>query len=64
MRRRRWFVVSLIVAVLALSVTGGAVLAQGSGGQDGDSPLKSFAARVAGILGLEETQVQDALDSE
>ena len=62
MRRRRWFVVSLIVAVLALSVTGGAVLAQGSGGQDGDSPLKSFAARVAGILGLEETQVQDALD--
>lgn len=61
MRRRRWFVGSMIAAVLVLSVTGGAVLAQ-EVGPDGDAPLKSFAARVAEILGLQETEVQDALD--
>ena len=61
MKRGRWFIGSLIAVVMTLTIAGGAVLAQESGG-DGDSPLKSFAARVAGILGLDETQVQDALD--
>ena len=59
MRTRRWFVGSLIAAVLVLGVTGGAVLAQEVSDPDGGL---SFAARVAGILGLDETQIQAALD--
>ena len=57
--KKRWLV-ALLVGVLALSITGGAVLAQDNG-TGTDTPLKSFASRVATILGLEETQVQDAL---
>ena len=34
-------------------------MAQGDGAEGG-SPLQSFASRVAVILGLDETQVQDA----
>src|SRR5918999_1033064 len=42
-------------------VTGGAVMAQENG--DGETPvIESFASRVAAILGLDEAQVQDAMD--
>ncbi len=58
--KRRWFVVPLLVGLLTLGITGGTVLAQESGAS-GDTPAGKFAARVATILGLEETQVQDAL---
>ena len=44
---------------MALGVAGGVVMAQEG---DGDSPIRSFASRVAAILGIEETQVQDAMD--
>ena len=59
--RKRWLFVTLLVGVLALGVTGGTVLAQ-NGSVGGDSPLGKFASRVANILGLDEAQVQDALD--
>lgn len=59
--KRRWLFVTLFVAVLALGITGGAILAQ-ENGTDGDSPLASFVSRVAAILGLEEAQVQDAFN--
>ena len=58
--RKRWWFVAVLVGMLAVGATGGAILAQESGGTNGDSPLKSFAARVAAILGIEEAQVQDA----
>ncbi len=58
--RKRWFFVSLVVGLLALALTAGAVLAQ-SDGDDGSLGVKTFAARVAAILGLDEGQVQDAL---
>ena len=57
---RRWLGIALITGVLAVGITGGTVLAQGDG-TEGDSPVQSFASRVAGILGLDETQVQDAI---
>jgi hypothetical protein len=44
---------------LALGITGGTVLAQGDGSRDG-SPAGGLVSRVAAILGLDETQVEDA----
>jgi hypothetical protein len=57
--KKRWFVGTLLVGVLALSLTGGTVLAQ-EGGTDTDAPGKNMVSRVATILGLDETQIQDA----
>ncbi|MBI2164865.1 MAG: hypothetical protein HYU29_00450 [Chloroflexi bacterium] len=59
--KKRWLFVPLLVAALVLGITGGTVLAQG-GGTSGDSPLKSFATRVAAILGLDEAKVQSAFN--
>ncbi len=56
---RRWIVGLLMVGVVVLGVTGGTVLAQGEG-EDGESPVKSFASRVAAILGLDVDKVEDA----
>ena len=61
MIKKRWYVGSLTAVLLAIAITGGAVLAQ-EGETNGDSPLRSFVSRVASILGLEEAQVQDAID--
>ena len=62
---RRWIMVTVLVGVLALGITGGAVLAQGGGtdgDSSGDSPNRGLASRVAEILGLDEAQVQDAFE--
>ena len=59
--KKRWLFVPLLVGVLALAVTGGTVLAQ-EDGVAGDSRVGKLASKVAAILGLDETQVQDALD--
>ena len=56
--KRRWLFVPIIVGLLALGITVGGVLAQGGG--DGDGTAKSFAGRVAAILGLEEAEVKDS----
>ena len=59
MRMKVWLMAAATLAVLAVGVGGGAVLAQES--ESGDSsPVKSFVSRVAEILGLEEETVQDA----
>jgi len=58
--KKRWLFIPLLLALLACGVTAGAILAFGGG--DGDSPVKSFASRVAGILGLEESKVQNAFN--
>ena len=58
--KRKWFLVPLLVGVLAVGLIGaGSVLAQ-TDESDEQSPRQSFAARVAAILGLEEAEVQDA----
>jgi hypothetical protein len=58
--RKRWLFAPLVVGLLALALGAGAVMAQGDG--DGSSlGAKTFASRVAAILGLDEGQVQDAL---
>ena len=57
--KRRWVVIGLVVGLLAMAVTTGAVLSYTG---DGDSPYGTFASRVAAILGVDQAQVQDALD--
>ena len=58
--RKGLITVALIVGALALALTGGAALAQ-SNDSDSDSRKGKFAERVASILGLESSQVQDAM---
>ncbi len=55
--RKRWVIVSVVMAALAIAITGGAIMAQD---EDEDSS-KTFAGRVAEILGLEEDTVADAM---
>ena len=59
MTRKRWLIGTVVAALMALGIAGGAVMAQEG---EADSPIKSFASRVAAILGIEETRVQDAMD--
>ncbi len=58
--KKRWLFVTLLAGALAIGITGGTVLAQESG-ITGESPFKSFAARLATILGVDEASVQDAM---
>ena len=60
MNKPRWLFAGLLVGVLAVGITGSTVLAH-TNGEDGGSPIQSFASRVAGILGLAEADIQDAL---
>lgn len=59
--RKRWFLVALMVSVLAIGVTGATVFAQSSDGNGGGG-VKGLVSRVAQILGLDDQQVQDAFD--
>ena len=60
--RRRWIVVPVVVGLMAIGLTGGAVMAQTDEDGGKSSPLQSLASRVASILGIDEAQVQDAFD--
>lgn len=55
--RKRWMITSFLVGLLTVGVAGGAVLANEH--EDG-SPITGFAARVAGILGIDQAQVEEA----
>ena len=60
--KKRWVFITLLVGALALGITGGAVLAQGTGTSGATTPpLQTFAARVAAILGIDQAKVQDAM---
>ena len=59
--KRRWLLATVVVGVLTLAVAGGAVMAHVNG-TEGDSISNTLASRVAVILGLDEAQVQEALD--
>ena len=62
MRKRYWLTGTIVAAVMVLGIMGGVAMAQETSDEDGNSEKKSFAARVADILGLDETTVQDAID--
>ena len=56
----RWLIGGVAVAVVMLSVAGGAVMAQQSDGKE--SRMSAFAAKVANILGLEADDVENAME--
>jgi hypothetical protein len=58
---KKWLIVPIVTGVLALAVIGGTALAQGTS-QNSSAPRKTFAGRVAAILGLDEAKVQSAMD--
>ena len=62
MRKRYWLTGTIVAAVMVLGIMGGVAMAQETSDEDGDSEKRSFAARVADILGLDETTVQEAID--
>ena len=62
--RKRWLLIPIVVLLVALGVAGGAVLAEQVSDGDkvkGSGDNRGFTARVAGILGLEEDTVADAM---
>ena len=59
--RKHWLLISIATGVLAIGIVGGTVLAQ-AGPSTGSAPAKSFASRVATILGLDEAKVQSAIN--
>ncbi len=60
MLKKRWIVVSVLVAVFAAAGVGSVALAQEEAEEK--SPINNLISRVATILGLEEQVVQDAVD--
>ena len=59
--KKRWIVLTATVAILALgALMTGAAFAQ-EAGTDGKSGVGKLGARVAQILGLDETDVNDAI---
>ena len=57
--RKRWIIISVATGLLALAITGGAIFAHGPGGKRGDSKEANIG-RMAEILNVDESQVQDA----
>ena len=60
MSKKRWFIVPVITGLLALTLTGGAIFAQNNAERRGEHRHQGVMTRVAEILGLEESTVQDA----
>lgn len=61
MTKRRWIVTAAVVGLLIVGVTGGTLMAQQAEDDDGETAgTKSFASRVAEILGLDTETVEDA----
>lgn len=60
--KKKWLLVPVVAAVIALAVMGGTALAQGDSSSSTSSPWSTFAGKVASILGLDETTVQNAMD--
>ncbi len=59
--KRKWLLIPLATGILAAGLTGASVLAHDEDGEN-RSPKETVAAKVAGILGIDDEQsVQDAL---
>jgi hypothetical protein len=59
--KKRWIITGLATGILAVALTTGAMFAQSADGTSADSPVRSFAARLAAKLGLDEATVDSAI---
>ena len=60
MLKKRWVYALILTGILVVGVSGGVIFAQSSE-EDGESPVQTFTARVATILGIEEATLEDAI---
>lgn len=58
-KSKKFIIVAVIVAVVLVGTVAGVALAQTSSGST-TTPAKTFAARVAAILGVDQQKVEDA----
>ena len=58
-KSKKFLIVAVIVAVVLVGTVAGVALAQTSGGST-TTPAKTFAGRVAAILGMDQQKVEDA----
>ena len=60
MFKKRWVYALILTGILVVGVSGGVIFAQ-SDGEDEESPVQTFTARVATVLGIEEEALEDAI---
>jgi hypothetical protein len=60
--KRRWLVISIGTAALAVLAVGGAVFAASNGSDDWMAEEEEFTNRVAEILGKDPTEVESAVE--
>ena len=58
-KSKRFIIIAVIVALVLVGTVAGVALAQTSDGST-PTPAKTFAARVAAILGIDQQKVEDA----
>ncbi len=61
-KSKKFIIVAVIVAVVLVGTVAGVALAQANNGSSTTTQGKTFAARVAAILGIDQQKVQDAFD--
>lgn len=61
-KSKRFIIVAVIVAVVLVGTVAGVALAQANNDSSTTTQGKTFAARVAAILGIDQQKVQDAFD--
>lgn len=61
-KSKKFVIVAVIVGVVLVGAVAGVALAQANSGSSTTTQGKTFAARVAAILGIDQQKVQDAFD--
>lgn len=61
LRNKKFLVIAIVIAVVLVGTVTGVALAQAGSSGTTPAPAKTFAARVAAILGIDQQKVQDAM---
>ncbi len=60
MKKRKWLIIGVLLAVVAAAAIGGGLVYAQTKTQPSNTPGKSLADRVAAILGIDQTKVENA----
>ncbi len=61
LKNKRFLILAIVIAVVLVATVTGVALAQAGSSGTAPTPAKTFAARVAAILGIDQQKVQDAM---